>query len=91
MVVLLGILLWNSLFGLMYAAAVAKRLVPKVAGVGSASGFGSCCVTMVLLASASASAIGLYWLSVVNWKMGTVVPLAGVILTGGSVGPAGLR
>ena len=34
------------------------------------------------------SAIGSNWL--VNWMMGTVVPLAGVIRTGGSVGPVGL-
>ena len=56
-------------------------------GTGVGTGSGSR-ITMVSLASVSA--IGSNWLSVVNWKMGTVVPLAGVILTGGSVGSVGL-
>ena len=79
---------------------MAMRFVPKDAGVGSGSGSGSgswdataslVSVSWETIASlVSVSAIGSNWLSVVvNWKMGIVAPLSGVIPTGGD-GP-GLR
>ena len=78
-VVALGILLVNSLFGLIYTAAEAMMLVPNDTGAG---------LDPLAMVSpvASGSAIGPNLLVVVNWKMGTEAPLSGVIPTGGSDG-----
>ena len=64
---------------------MAMRLVPKdsdtAALILTDTGVGS-----VLSSMASDSAIGLNWLSVVNWK-GAEAPLSGMTFTGGFVDP----
>ena len=86
MVAVLGILLGNSWFGLMKAAAeamVSVMVALILKGTGDVSN--SSWVPMALLvvssmaSMASDSAIGPDWFTVVKWKMGAGAPLLGVI------------